>query len=193
MLYLCTLIRITSLDFKFMINQIIVQMKINMEQENKQNVGLVVQVYSPGNQIIQTQNNNYYGPVYQGKSETGNHGFTDEQIAKALMACVGEHKVIDCKWKWVGAYWYLRWACQYPVDVKDFCKKIDDMHLEVMKMYRCEYRNIREVATLSFISQDATKMNKVLPRKDDEKVFAYCREVAQKLAEELEKASLSEN
>lgn len=175
-----------------MINKIILQTIINMNQENKQNVGFVVQVYSPGNQIIQTQNN-YYGTVHQGKSETGNHGFTDEQIARALMACVGEHNVIDCKWKWVGAYWYLRWACQYPVDVKDFCVKIDNMHLNVMDTYRCDYRNIREVATLSFISQDATQMNKVMPRKDDEKVFAYCREVAQKLAEELEKACLPDN
>lgn len=173
-----------------MINQLILQMNINMEQENRQSVGFVVQVYSPGNQIIQTQNNNYYGPVYQCKSDTENNGFTDEQIARALTACVGRHKVIDCKWKWVGAYWYLRWACRFPVDVKDFCKRIDDMNLNIMENYRCEYRNIREMATLSFISQDATKMNKVLPRKDDEKVFAYCREVAQKLAEELGKTYL---
>ena len=175
-----------------MVNQFIIQIVINMEQENKQNVRFVVQVYSPGNQIIQTQNNNYYAPVYLGRSETGNNGFTDEQIARALTACVGKHNVIDCKWKWVGAYWYLRWACQFPVDVKDFCKRIDDMNLGITDIYRCEYRNIREMATLSFISQDATKMNKVLPRKDDEKVFAYCREVAQKLAEELGKTCLPE-
>ena len=28
---------------------------------NQQTGGFVVHVYSPGNQIIQTQNNNYYG------------------------------------------------------------------------------------------------------------------------------------
>ena len=85
-----------------------------MEQGNNQNGGFVVHVYTSGNQIIQTQNNNYYGTVYQGGSGAGNRSFSDEQVAKALMTCVGKDKVIDCKWKWVGAYWYLRWANQYP-------------------------------------------------------------------------------
>ena len=44
--------------------------------------GFVVHIYSPGNQIIQTQNNNYYGTVYQTKNENGQNGFSDEQVAK---------------------------------------------------------------------------------------------------------------
>ena len=57
--------------------------------------GFVVHIYSPGNQIIQTQNNNYYGTVYQTKNENGQNGFSDEQVAKALQACVGKDKVIN--------------------------------------------------------------------------------------------------
>ena len=172
--------------------QIIIMENMNnaMEQGNNVNGGFVVHVYTSGNQIIQTQNNNYYGTVYQGGSGAGNKSFSDEQIAKALMACVGKDKVIDCKWKWVGAYWYLRWANQYPVDVKDFCKKIEELNLDIEEKYQCDYRNIREIATLSFMSQDATKMNKIQPSKNDEKMFAYCREIALILAQELEKTHL---
>ena len=161
---------------------------MNNDSENKG--GFVVHVYSPGNQIIQTQNNNYYGTVYQGGSATGHNGFNDEQIAQALTACVGKDRVIDAKWKWAGAHWYLRWACNYPVDANDFCKKIKSLNLDIEEKYQCDYRNIRELATLSFMSQDATKMQKVQPSKNDEKVFVVCREVALKLAEELGKAYL---
>ena len=79
-----------------------------MDKDNQQSGGFVVHVYSPGNQIIQTQNNNYYGPVYQGKSETANNSFTDEQISKALLACIGEDRVINNMRRWAGAYWCLR-------------------------------------------------------------------------------------
>ena len=58
-----------------------------MENENLN--GFVVHIYSPGNQIIQNQTNNYYGTVFQGKGESGQNGFSDEQVAKALQACVG--------------------------------------------------------------------------------------------------------
>lgn len=161
-----------------------------MEDNNKQQGSFVVNIYSPGNEIIQTQNNTYYGPVYQGVREAGMHNYTDEQIKTALLACVGEDKVIDSKWKWAGAYWYMRWCCKYPVDPKDFCKKIEELGLGLPAKYRCDYRNIREFTTLSFMTQDASIIDKVKPSKADEKVFSICREVALKLAEELGKAYL---
>ncbi len=156
----------------------------------KEQGGFVVNVYSPGNQIIQTQNNNYYGTVYQNGAGQAAEGFTDEQVGTALRAIVGKDKVIDCKWKWAGAYWYLRWACGYPVDTQEFCSKIKSLDLDIEERYQCDYRNIREITTLPFMAQDATRMNKIQPRKGDEKVFAVCREVALKLAEELGRAYL---
>ena len=149
--------------------------------------GFCINVYSPGNFIAKTIS---IGTLNMGGPSTENNGFSDKQIGQALLACVGKDRVIDAKWKWAGAYWYLRWACNYPVDPKDFCQKISDMKLDIEEKYRCEYRNIREQATLSFMSQDATKMQKVQPSKNDEKEFAICREVALKLAEELGKTYL---
>ena len=158
-------------------------MKNDMEKDD----GFCINVYSPGNFIAKTIS---IGTLNMGGPSTENNGFSDKQIGQALLACVGKDRVIDAKWKWAGAYWYLRWACNYPVDPKDFCQKISDMKLDIEEKYRCEYRNIREQATLSFMSQDATKMQKVQPSKNDEKEFAICREVALKLAEELGKTYL---
>ena len=48
----------------------------------------------------------------------------DEEVSQALREITGEHKPIDSKQKWAGAYWYLRWAYNFPVDVQEFCNKI---------------------------------------------------------------------
>ena len=157
---------------------------------NQQTGGFVVHVYSPGNQIIQTQNNNYYGPVYQGKGETGNNSFTDEQISKALLACVGKGNVIDLKQKWAGAYWCLRWKCNYPVDIKEFCTKIERLKLGLSKDLDCDYDNIRRFCKLSFMEYDPFAKAEVKVSTMDKEVYAWCREVAFKLAEELGKTYL---
>ena len=157
---------------------------------NQQSGGFVVHVYSPGNQIIQTQNNNYYGPVYQGKGETENNSFTDDQISKALLACVGEGKVINIKQKWAGAYWCLRWKCNYPVDIKEFCTKIEKLKLGLSKDLECDYNNIRRFCKLSFMEYDPFAQAEVKVSTMDKDVYSWCREVAFKLAEELGKAYL---
>ncbi len=56
--------------------------------------------------------------------------------------------------------------------------------------YPCDYRNIRELTTLSFMDHNPQQMDRVQYSKNDEKVFFQCREVALKLAEELGKAYL---
>lgn len=129
--------------------------------------------------------------IYNGKREDPHQGYSNEQIAKALSRIVGKDKPIDCKWKWAGAYWYLRWACNYPADPKAFCLKMDGAEMNIDESLKCDYRNIREITTLSFMSQDATQMDKVVYSKSDEKVFVICREIALKLAEELGKPYFS--
>lgn len=42
---------------------------VEMSEKKEEKGGFVVHVYSAGNQIIQTQTNNYYGTVYQGRKE----------------------------------------------------------------------------------------------------------------------------
>ena len=116
--------------------------------------------------------------------------FSDEQVAQALESCVGKGQVIDAKWKWAGAYWYLRWTCNYPVDAKEFCQKIKSLELDIPADYECSYESIRKICTLSFMDYDARRMDIVRVSKNDQGVFSQCREVALKLAEELGKASL---
>ena len=113
--------------------------------------------------------------------------FSDEQIARTLVACVGKGKVIDNKQKWAGAYWFLRWVCNYPVDVKKCCEKIaglpDGQVLEIV----CDYDNIRRICTCSFMDYDPGALDKVKVSNMDQDVFTWCREIVLKLYEELNK------
>ncbi len=112
-------------------------------------------------------------------------GYSDKQVTRALEASVGKGKVIDAKWKWAGAYWYLRWTCNYPVDAKEFCKKIVTLDLDIPAEYECSYESIRKICTLSFMDSDARRMDIVRVSKNDQGMFSQCREIALKLAEEL--------
>ena len=115
----------------------------------KEDDGFCIKVYSPGNFIAKEIT--FTGPVNIGGGNLETNGFTDEQIAKALMACVGEDKVINIMRKWAGAYWCLRWKCNYPVDIKEFCNKIEGLKLSVPERLKCDYNNIRKFCKLSFM------------------------------------------
>ena len=117
-------------------------------------------------------------------------GYSDKQVARALEASVGKGRVIDAKWKWAGAYWYLRWTCNYPVDAKEFCKKIGTLDLDIPAEYECSYESIRKICTLSFMEYDARRMDLVRVSKNDQGMFSQCREIALKLAEELGNSDL---
>ena len=117
-------------------------------------------------------------------------GYSDKQVARALEASVGKGRVIDAKWKWAGAYWYLRWTCNYPVDAKEFCKKIRSLELDIPEDYECSYESIRKICTLSFMDCDARRMDIVRVSKNDQGMFSQCREIALKLAEELGNSGL---
>lgn len=114
-------------------------------------------------------------------------GYSDEQIARALNNCVGPDKVISSKRRWAGAYWWLRWACNYPVDVRRFCDKIQQLPITSPEGLECSYESIRKICTLSFMDYNACKMDDVKVSRNDQDEFNVCREVALKLAEELGK------
>lgn len=117
-------------------------------------------------------------------------GYSDKQVARALEASVGKGRVIDAKWKWAGAYWYLRWTCNYPVDAKEFCKKIGTLDLDIPAEYECSYESIRKICTLSFMDSDARRMDIVRVSKNDQGMFSQCREIVLKLVDEFQKSSL---
>ena len=159
-------------------------MKIDMKEDD----GFCIKVYSPGNFIAKEIT--FTGTVNIGGGNLETNGFTDEQISQALMACVGEDKVINIMRKWAGAYWCLRWKCNYPVDIKEFCNKIEGMKLSVPERLKCDYNNIRKFCKLSFMDCDPFGKAEVKVSNMDKDVYSWCREVALKLAEELGKTYL---
>ena len=126
------------------------------------------------------------GNIYNGKREESQQGYSDEQTARALSRIVGKEKPIDCKWKWAGAYWYLRWACNYPADPRVFCIKISKLPFESELEIMCEYNNIRKTCTLSFMNEDPLNLESVRYSKNDESVFFQIREVVIALRQELQ-------
>ena len=132
-----------------------------MENENLN--GFVVHIYSPGNQIIQNQTNNYYGTVFQGKGESGQNGFSD------------------------GAYWCLRWKCYYPVDPKEFCDKIKTLGIVFPDDLDCSYENIRKYCSLSFMDSDPFGKTEIRVSNMDKGTYSICRQIALNLGEELGK------
>ena len=116
--------------------------------------------------------------------------YSDDQVAQALEACVGKGLVVDAKWKWAGVYWYLRWACNYPVDAKEFCAKIKSLDMDIAPDYDCSYESIRKICTLSFMDYDARRMDVVRVSKNDQGMFSQCREIALKIADELGRSRL---
>ena len=158
-----------------------------MNNDMEKNDGFCIKVYSPGNFIAKEITIN--GGVHLGNSAAAG-GFSDEQITKALAACVGKGRVIDNKQKWAGGYWYLRWACNFPVDVKKCCERINDLPNSQKFEIPCDYDNIRKLCTFSFMEYDPRILDKVKVSSMDQDVFVWCREIVLKLGEELGKAYL---
>ena len=118
--------------------------------------------------------------------------FSDEQVVQVLEASTGKGLTIDAKWKWAGAYWLLRWACNYPVDAKEFCQKIRSLDMDIAGEYDCSYESIRKICTLSFMDYDPRRMDGVRVSKNDQGMFSQCREIVLKLIDEFGKFSLAQ-
>ncbi len=114
-------------------------------------------------------------------------GYSDVQIARAIEAICGDGKALDTKQKWAGVHWLLRWECNYPARPKEFCERIAMLPLREDLAYKCDYRNIREISTLSFLNEDPRQMERVRYSKNDEAAFLQLREVVWALQRELKK------
>jgi len=118
--------------------------------------------------------------------------YTDGEIALALSRLVGKDCVINQKRKWAGAYWCLRWTCDYPVEAGEFCDRIASLRLNLPSGYECCYENIRKLCTLSFMGYDFHRMDRVRCSDMDREDFAMCRQVALSLEAELRRTHRGE-
>ena len=118
--------------------------------------------------------------------------YSDLEIALALSRLVGKDRVINMKCKWAGVYWYLRWTCDYPVDVVEFCGRIDSLRLNIPPYCECSYENIRKICNLSFMRYDVKHLDKVRCSDMDREVFSICRQVAMSLDAELRRTHRGE-
>lgn len=111
-------------------------------------------------------------------------GYSDEQIARALEAII-EKKVLDQKKKWTGALWALRWVANFPADAQGFSKRVKTLPMKKDLFPPCDYNNIRDTATLSFLNYDPRQMESVVVSKGDSGDFQKLKVVAAALIQEL--------
>lgn len=161
-----------------------------MESEEKPHHSGGIHNYFQGaiihNMVINGNMNKSGSEHYHEKdSNTTLNHYSDEQVCTALSNIVGKGKAIDSKQKWAGAQWFLRWECNYPAKAQDFCNKISSLPLPEDLEYPCEYNNIRLLSTLSFMNEDARKLEQVKYSKNDEQIFFQMRSVVVALREEL--------
>jgi len=148
----------------------------------------VINIYASGSQHVDYIQRQYIttpsSALSQGRREQL-EPYSDESVARAIVAICGEGKPLDSKQKWAGVHWLLRWECNYPARAKEFCERVATLPLPENLAYKCDYRNIREISTLSFMNADPRELEKVKYSKHDEPLFFQLREVVQALEREL--------
>ena len=172
-----------------------------LHQADHHHGGNIINIYASGSQHVDRVENQYIyaleRPLPREGGENGEErlkgggemreGYSDAQIARAIEAICGDGKALDTKQKWAGVHWLLRWECNFPARPKEFCERIATLPLREDLSYKCDYRNIREISTLSFLNEDPRQMEGVRYSKNDEAVFLQLREVVQALQRELKK------
>lgn len=160
---------------------------MEMEGQQKNNDGFCINVYSPGNFIAREIT--FTGTVNIGGASSDSGGYSDEQIAQAIRAINGVRKPLNSKRKWAAVYWCLRWYCNFPTNVREFCERVKGLPLGALE-FECDYDNFRRDCTSTFMEQDARYLDKVKASKSDNAFFLQCREVVLALVTELGKAVL---
>jgi len=169
----------------------------NERQDASRNGNVIeINIYKSGSQRVDCIQNQYVNGTDQplpGKRGEPRADYSDAQIAQAIAAICGDGKPLDSKQKWAGVHWLLRWECNYPARAKEFCERIAKLPLPEDLAYKCDYRNIRELSTLSFMNADPRELEKVKYSKHDESIFFQLCEVVKALERELRVNSSSQS
>ena len=113
---------------------------------------------------------------------------TDEQIARALVKINGKQKAVDSQRAWLGACCLLGWKYNFPRNLMDCCKRIDELPIKNEQLeFQCKYESIRMYGNWKFVKVDYKEWPNYTPRDDERQMFEKCLAVANALDEEIEK------
>lgn len=113
------------------------------------------------------------------------HFLTGEQVVFLINAVMGPDKPLRIRQRWSGAYWFLRWFCNYPPDLTEFCAKINALPGAASFSVPCCSNNMRRQTTLEFMDRDPRGVNPETVSKAYRKDYACCRHVAFAMWEEM--------
>ena len=108
--------------------------------------------------------------------------YSEEQVARALLAINGKDKVLNNYQLWLGACCYLMKRCDYSQNLERCCDQIAKLPYGMMKLeIECKYENIRKFSFLKFVKEGIDTWDSYQPRKEEEKLFYGCKAVADEL------------
>ncbi len=131
------------------------------------------------------------GSEYHGQenAQTPKSAYTDDVIARAIMAVNGEKKPLYEKQLFLAVIKVLKNKCGWTERWEAACDRINDLPMIKDKglPIKCEYNNLKAPSALKFASIDYEHWDTYVPGAAEKEVFNKNKSVGDAFAEELDK------
>lgn len=131
------------------------------------------------------------GPEYHGQenAQTPKSAYTDEVIARAIMAVNGEKKPLCEKQLFLAVIKVLKYKCGWTDKWESACDRINDLPMiKAMGLaVKCDYNNVKAPSALKFAAMDYDEWPTYVPSASEKELFNKNKSVGEAFAEELDK------
>ena len=131
------------------------------------------------------------GPEYHGQenAQTPKSAYTDDVIARAIMAVNGEKKPLCEKQLFLAVIKVLKYKCGWTDKWESACDRINDLPMiKAMGLaVKCDYNNVKAPSALKFAAMDYDEWQTYVPSASEKELFDKNKSVGEAFAEELDK------
>ena len=143
------------------------------------------------NNLVINGNMTKTGPEYYGQESTAKpkSAYTDEVIARAIMAVNGEKKPLCEKQLFLAVIKVLKYKCGWTDRWEAACDRINALPMiKAMGLsVKCDYNNVKAPSALKFASVDYEQWPTYVPGGAEKELFNKNKAVGEAFAEELDK------
>ena len=183
-------------EFEKMVQRFLEMFEIRMKQfilqAVKQSQGTVYNFEGANFQNCSiTGNMSKTGPEYHGQenAQTPKSAYTDDVIARAIMAVNGEKKPLCEKQLFLAVIKVLKYKCGWTDKWESACDRINDLPMiKAMGLaVKCDYNNVKAPSALKFAAMDYDEWQTYVPSASEKELFNKNKSVGEAFAEELDK------
>ena len=113
--------------------------------------------------------------------------YTDDVVAKALVAINGKNKSLSEKQLFLGVANVLKYKCGWAGKLKNQCDKINMLPVADQLEVLCDYNNVKGIGALKFASLKYTEWQDYSPTNVEREVFYKVKAVADEFDQELDR------